>query len=77
MSQTPTEPLRERYEYAVKNLTILRKDYATDAVDHIRLGGKIEGIKLALSYLDEAVRSVGEAPPPPAPDGETVTPERL
>lgn len=47
---------RARLERAMARLEERRDDPATRWVERIRLGGKVEGVKLALSYVREEER---------------------
>lgn len=48
--------LRERLERAVARLEERRDATHTSRSEHTRLSGKVEGVKLALSYLEEQRR---------------------
>lgn len=48
--------LRERLENGVEFLTEMKETYGISALEELRLAGKLEGVKLALSYLDEEMR---------------------
>ena len=48
--------LRNRLEMAVKLLTKMAYPVPRGLDESVRLNGKLEGVRLALSYLDEEVR---------------------
>lgn len=53
--------IKERFENAVANLREKLHRVPGDIENHAeraRLNGKIEGVKLALSYIDEAIRGI-------------------
>lgn len=53
------QELRERLERAVVRLEEKRDDPMTRGVEKARLGGKVEGVKLALAYLHDEQRVSG------------------
>lgn len=50
--------LRERMETASGKLSAMLADPHTSLREHKRLKGKIEGVRLAQSYVDEALRTL-------------------
>lgn len=54
-AQQPLRDLRERLLIANQTLTVDSLHASTDE-EHIRLSGKAEGVRLALSYVDEYLR---------------------
>lgn len=54
-AQEPLRDLRERMIRGYSELTIMSLHASTDE-EHLRLSGKAEGVKLALSYVEEMLR---------------------
>ena len=50
------DDLSSRLDHALAILEAIRSAFNADQVHGLRLGGKIEGVKLAKSYLDEIRR---------------------
>lgn len=58
-----SDALRERLNGAVESLSGLLGPGQDSAYEAARLRGKVEGVKLALSYLDDMTRVTPPVPP--------------